>query len=85
MFRQANDADQENTNNSKVVYSVKRISEPSVKLMINDSTGAIHLRRAVDYETLGNEAGKVEVVVEARDGGRPRLSSTVTLTLDIQV
>ena len=85
MFLQANDADQENTNNSKVVYSVKSISEPSVYLTINDSTGAIHLRRAVDYETLDNKAGRVEVVVEARDKGSPTLSSTVTLTLDIQV
>lgn len=51
---------------------------------IDSSTGVIRLHRPIDRESLGND-GIVDIIVEAKDSGRPPPYRSATATVRITV
>ncbi|XP_053381726.1 protocadherin Fat 4-like [Mercenaria mercenaria] len=83
---EAHDNDKEGTNNSAVVYDIANTSVANFEknLTIKPNTGEVHLKSTLDYEKLVNSSGVIYITVQAKDNGKPRRSSSVTVTLNVQ-
>ncbi|CAH2303188.1 cadherin 26 [Pelobates cultripes] len=78
----ADDYDKQGTPNAEVTYSVLTVMPalPSVKFTIDPKHGLIRGQGCLNYET----ANVIKIIVGARDGGEPSLSSTATVILQIK-
>ncbi|XP_053381734.1 protocadherin Fat 4-like [Mercenaria mercenaria] len=83
---EATDRDQEGTNNRKVIYSILTISESHMfdNISIHNITGELFLNNPVDFEELNNKSGIIQIIVEARDLGKPSLASNATVLIHVQ-
>ena len=74
----ATDADQPNTSNSIITYSITSGNTGSA-FRISSSNGQIQTNQNLDFETTSSYT----LVVEGRDGGSPVMSSTATVTVTV--
>ncbi len=71
------DADQPNTPNSNITYSITSGNTGNAFRIFSD--GQIQISDALDFETTPSYS----LVVEGRDGGSPAMSSTATVEVTI--
>ncbi|KAG7465355.1 hypothetical protein MATL_G00175610 [Megalops atlanticus] len=67
----------------KVSYSIRESNElgtPTAFFSIDPASGAVSIQQSLDYE----EERSFSFIVEAKDQGRPPLSSTTTVIIDVQ-
>lgn len=82
---QASDADEPNSVNSKIVYGIVP-SMYSDNFTIDPDTGVLRNNGEIDREALDPELnGRVELNVTATDNGTPPHSTSVNVTIDIEV
>ena len=74
----ATDADQPNTPNSIITYSITSGNTGNA-FRISSSSGQIQTNQNLDFETTSSYT----LVVEGRDGGSPVMSSTATVTVTV--
>lgn len=84
---EARDADLNGTRNSEVFYEIID-GEFKDNFTIDATTGIVKLRSMIDFERLGKGmSGSVRpimLLVQAMDNGMPRLSSQVTVVVNVQ-
>lgn len=93
LYLQASDRDMKNTNNSRVEFillnspfDMQRHFTISTITRSEEFLGSIALIGYLDYEQLNETTGgKVILYVLAKDFGNPSLSSTCTVTINVQV
>ncbi|KAL3877420.1 hypothetical protein ACJMK2_035126, partial [Sinanodonta woodiana] len=80
----ATDADENGSNNSKVVYTIGNTTWDS-NFTINEITGEIRLVSEIDYETLDDSLhGVINLTIVAFDKGNPANSSSVLVMIHVQ-
>ncbi|CAJ1058170.1 cadherin-related family member 2 [Xyrichtys novacula] len=81
---QATDADDPDTKNSQIVYSIED-SRYSDSFTIDPKTGVLRNSAKLDREALDPELdGRIELNVTATDQGTPPLSSTALVTVNVE-
>ena len=75
----ASDADEPNTPNSNIVYSI-RSGDSTNRFSIGSSNGSIRLVNSLDFETTRSYS----LVVAATDGGNPSLSATASVSVTVE-
>ena len=87
LLLQATDDDQPGTDNSRVRYRITQASSGLLsKFEIEPVTGMITLRDKIDYEGLDPALnGRVLIGIEAYDLGSPSRSSSVSVTIQVEV
>ncbi|XP_076018852.1 cadherin-related family member 2 [Genypterus blacodes] len=81
---EATDGDDPDTANSQIVYTIDP-SKYSNNFTIDPNTGVLRNKIKLDRETIDPTLdGKIELNVTATDKGIPALSSTVTVTINVQ-
>lgn len=85
LLGQATDEDELNTVNSQIVYGIVP-STYSDNFTIDPDSGVLTNVGELDREALDPSLnGKIELTVTATDKGSPPLSSSVTVTINIEV
>ncbi|XP_041987836.1 protein dachsous [Aricia agestis] len=72
--------DQDDGKNSQITYHLVSATGPPNTFAVNPQHGLVTLLRALDYESLVRHT----LIISARDGGVPPLSSNLTLVVDVQ-
>lgn len=81
---EATDADDPDTENSKIVYSIEE-SKYSDNFTIDPDTGVLRNSGELDREALDPELdGKIELTINATDKGTPPLSDSVLVVIDVE-
>lgn len=82
---QATDADEPDTVNSQIKFSIKP-STYSPSFTINPDTGILINSKGLDREALDPELnGRIQLTVVATDQGDPKLFSSVPVTISVEV
>lgn len=84
---QATDDDEPNTPNSEVSFRIIKASAGlRSKFSVNETSGEVMLKDVIDFEKLPSSlGGKILLEVEAYDHGEPSLSSSMNITVEIEV
>lgn len=84
-FGQATDGDEPNTPNSQIVYDIVS-STYSKNFTIDRDTGVLTNSVELDREAVDPElGGEINLEVTATDQGEPQRSTSVTVTINVQV
>ncbi|XP_059145110.1 cadherin-23-like [Physella acuta] len=85
---QANDADEPNTLNSKITYSLVSTSPSSLEsyFRLDPDNGSLTVAKPLAYEDIHDPGftGTISLLVNATDNGVPPLSSTVSVAIFLQ-